>query len=85
MLDVERLGHAARLVGTQRSMSEAHGPTVSGSLPTIPSKCASTLVVPAATPVARPFEPVAFETVATDGIVEIHVTSFVTSNVLASS
>ena len=40
---------------------------------TMPRQVALMFVVPGETPVATPLDPAAFETVATDGAVEVHV------------
>src|SRR2546425_6840954 len=58
--------------------------TLCGSLPETPPKVAVIVVVPAATDVARPFDPLALLIVATPGLDELQVTWVVRSCIVLS-
>ena len=69
------------MIETERRRSRGRGVTVSCVDPLRPLNEALMVEVPTATPVARPCEPDALETVATEGFDEAHVTWLVRSSV----
>ena len=74
----------AGLLGVTSSDTSTAFVTVSVVEPEIEPNCAEIWVVPGDFPVATPFEPAAFEMVATDGLLEDHVTTAVRSRVVPS-